>query len=59
VKIESHPAHVAAATTPLNWKQGFAEDFADFPVAYRRVGQKRFMNPGAFAGAMRPLPASV
>ncbi|NDF45424.1 MAG: TolC family protein [Betaproteobacteria bacterium] len=37
MKIESHPAHVAAATTPLNWKQGFAEDFADFPVAYRRV----------------------
>lgn len=37
MKIESNPAHVEAATTPLHWKQGFAEDFADFPMAYRRV----------------------
>ncbi|MFN5130429.1 MAG: protein adenylyltransferase SelO family protein, partial [Burkholderiales bacterium] len=37
MKIESDPAHVAAPTTPLHWKQGFVADFADFPVAYRRV----------------------
>jgi hypothetical protein len=58
VKIESNPAHVEAATTPLHWKQGFAEDFADFPVAYRRV-KASSKNPGAFAGAMGRQPASV